>query len=301
MNLEDKKLKQGPQEGVPEMAISVEKLRKYKLLVVTPMYGGMCTGQYTQSLVNLAILCERHKIPMQFYCMFNESLIQRARNYCADEFMRNEEFTHMIFIDSDIEFDPVNVLALLNLADPGGDKDIICGPYPKKNISWEKVMVAVNKGFADQNPFQLEDFVGDFVFNCLPMKPGTEVNLFQPLEVFESGTGFMMIQRGTFEKFKKKFPERKYKPDHARNKDFDGVRYIHNYFPVEVDPKTERLLSEDYMFCQMVRQAGGKVWVCPWMTLNHIGSYSFKGNVSALAAAGVSLTADPSKLKGLKK
>ena len=86
-----------------------------------------------------------------------------------------------MFIDSDIGFDPQDVLALAAIADPDSDKDIVCGPYPKKTISWEKIKRAVDRGFADENPNKLEKYVGDYVFN--PVEGVTEIKVNEPAEV----------------------------------------------------------------------------------------------------------------------
>jgi len=281
---------------MPEISIDIGKLRERKIFVATPMYGGMCGGQYTKSTADLARLCQSYEITVDFFYLFNESLITRARNYCADEFLRQTEYTHLMFIDSDIGFNPNDVLSLAALADPDGDKDIICGPYPKKTISWEKIKRAVDKGFADENPHELQNFVGDFVFN--PAEGQTEIRLDEPVEVLEGGTGFMMIQRKAFEKFEEAYPELHYKPDHIRSSHFDGSREIMCYFDALIDPKSKRYLSEDYMFCQWARAAGLKVWMCPWMQLSHMGSYTFGGSLTHLAQVGASATADPNeKLK----
>jgi len=64
---------------------------------------------------------------------------------------------------------------------------------------------------------------------------------------------------------------------------------------------TKRYLSEDYMFCQWVRNAGMKLWFCPWIQLQHVGMYVFGGSLADLAAIGASATADPSQLKKSKK
>jgi hypothetical protein len=45
------------------------------------------------------------------------------------------------------------------------------------------------------------------------------------------------------------------------------------------------------MFCYNVRKAGMKVWMCPWMKLSHVGSYTFGGSLAALAAIAASPTA----------
>jgi hypothetical protein len=60
---------------------------------------------------------------------------------------------------------------------------------------------------------------------------------------------------------------------------------------------SERYLSEDYMFCQWVRNAGMKVWLCPWMQLQHVGMYVFGGSLVDLAQIGASATADVGQLK----
>jgi hypothetical protein len=46
---------------------------------------------------------------------------------------------------------------------------------------------------------------------------------------------------------------------------------------------SERYLSEDYMFCQWWRNMGGKIWLCPWMRTQHIGTYHFQGDMPAVA------------------
>ena len=278
--------------------ITVEELRKRKIFLATPMYGGQCSGQYAKSCIDLGMLCAKYGVEISFFYLFNESLITRARNYLADEFLRSD-CTHLLFIDSDIGFDPNDVLALAAIADPDTDKDIVCGPYPKKTIAWEKVKDAVDKGFADENPNALENFVGDFVFNFAPsvqnQKEGVRVD--RPAEILEGGTGFMMIQRRVFEKFAKEHPELSYKPDHVRTKNFDGSREITAYFDTVIDPDSKRYLSEDYMFSQYARNIGFKVWLCPWMRLSHMGAYNFAGSLGHLAQVGANPTADPTKIK----
>jgi len=73
------------------------------------------------------------------------------------------------------------------------------------------------------------------------------------------------------------------------------------YFQAEIDPKTKRYLSEDYWFCQKAQEAGLKTWLCPWMQLQHVGSYIFGGSLADLAAIGAAATADPSNLSKAKK
>jgi hypothetical protein len=87
-----------------------------------------------------------------------------------------------------------------------------------------------------------------------------------------------------------------YKPDHVRTEHFDGSREIMMFFQAEVDPVSKRYLSEDYWFCQKAQQAEIRTWLCPWMKLQHVGSYIFGGSLADLASIGASATADPGQL-----
>ena len=285
-----------------EIQIKIEELQKKKLFVATPMYGGQCNGMFARSMCDLTALCLKYGIEMRSYFLFNESLITRARNYCVDEFLRSG-YTHLLFIDSDIGFNPQDVLALLAIQTDESPYDIIGGAYPKKCITWEKIKLAVDKGVADDNPNVLEDFVGDFVFNPVIEAGETSksIRLDEPAEVLEIGTGFMMIRRETFDNYLRQFPDILYRPDHVRTESFDGSREIGMYFQAEIDPASKRYLSEDYLFCQNSRKAGMKVWLCPWMHLQHAGFYTFGGKLAALASVGASATADPSQLGKNKK
>lgn len=278
-----------------EISIDINDLRKRKLFVAAPMYGGNCSGLFARSIAELSRVCQQYEIKCEFFFIFNESLITRARNYCVDEFLRNEEYTHMMFIDSDIGFNPQDVLVLATLAGEDTDKDIICGPYPKKTIAWEKIKQAVDKGVADENPNNLNKFVGDYVFN--PVQGQMSIKVDEPVEVLEGGTGFMMIQRSAFEKYAAAYPEFRYRPDHVRTKNFDGSREITAFFDCVIEPETKRYLSEDYMFCQWARKIGLHVWMCPWMQLTHVGTYNFGGSLIDLAQVGASATADVKKIK----
>lgn len=276
--------------------VNIDVLREKKIMVATPCYGGMNHSGYTRSMIDLHSTCVKFGIDCRTYFLNNESLVQRARNYCADYFLRSD-CEHLIFIDSDIEFQAQDVLVLADLQNKNPEYDIIAGPYPKKVISWEKVKAAVEQGVADDNPNILENFTGDYVFNAL--KAGS-FKVSEPLEVLETGTGFMMIRRDTFRKFRDKFPGQSYRPDHVRTADFDGSNEIFAYFDCVIDPVSKRYLSEDYYFCQQVREAGGHIFLAPWVQLKHNGTYTWGGSISALASISQVPGADTSKIKKIK-
>jgi len=272
-----------------KLEIEIDKLKETSIFVATPMYGGNCSGMFCKSTNDLATICAKYGIKVAFYYLFNESLIQRARNYCVDEFLRSD-CTHMMFIDADIGFDPKDVLSLLGLQVTYPDKyDVLAAPYPKKAISWEKVKKAVKLGKSEENPFDLMHYASDYVFN--PIAGIKSFRIDETVEVSEAGTGFMLIPRSVFDKYKVAYPELSYKPDHLRSENFDGSKEIMAYFDCAIHPETKRYLSEDYFFCWNVRKAGMKVHMCPWMQLNHVGTYIFRGSMAAIAGLNISPTA----------
>ena len=265
-----------------EIKISKEELQQKSLFIATPMYGGMNHGLYMKACLDLQGLLLQYGVQVKFSFLFNESLITRARNYLVDEFVNRSDCTHMLFLDSDVHFNPQDVIAMLAL-----DREVIGGPYPKKAIKWKNIIAALKRN-PDLQPNEVEKLAGDFVFN--PVKGTQSFSVSDPLEVMEIGTGFMMIRREVFEKMAKEYPQIHYKPDHVGQANFDGTRYIHAYFDTVIDTKdsitgggSDRYLSEDYMFCQMWRKMGGKIWLCPWMRTAHIGTYHFHGDMPAIA------------------
>jgi hypothetical protein len=242
---------------------------KPKVFIATPMYGGQCAGYYCQGVLQASQMLGANGIESQYSFMFNESLITRARNGLTHTFLKTE-CTHLLFIDSDIKFDPADIVHMIR-----ADKDIICGIYPKKEINWHTVKQAMQNNVPDD---QLKFHTGSFVVNLVDYKGEVTVPVSEPVEIFNGGTGFMLIKRKVFEKLKKKVPS--YTNDVG---DLSGQlqqkEKIHEYFATSIEPETNRLLSEDYHFCRIWRLAGGKVWAAPWVKLAHIGTYAFEGQL----------------------
>ncbi len=273
-----------------QVNIQQQELQSRSLFLGVPMYGGMAHMHFITGLLQLTRQCQEIGIRLETYFVANESLVQRARNQIADQFLQSE-CSHMIFIDADIGFDADSVIMMLAMMADDGPYDVLTAPCPKKAISWEKVRAAVEQGKAADDPAQLANFVGDFVVNFkdVPAQGSVTIDLQEPFAVSEAGTGFMMTKRATFEKVKAAFPEGEYVSDLHRSAGFDPTRTMHAYFDCIIDPETKRYLSEDYYFCRTVWKAGMSVHMCGWMQTTHTGSFTFGGSLAHLASIG----ADP--------
>lgn len=275
-----------------EYILNIEKLKDKKILLATPMYGGMCFGEFANSLISVCKIFEKNNISWETFFIMGESLIPRARNFICDFFM-NGDYDYLIFLDSDIKFVPTDILTLIYFAIERDDMKIITGAYPKKEINWNSVVDAVNTNII-KSPNDLSEYTSSYFIN--PLKNETELKISEPQKILYGGTGFMLIKREVFEEVKKNHPERLYKNDANISSN-----EIMAYFDCIIDPKSRRYLSEDYMFCQMAKDLGIDTWVIPWINLTHIGTYSYVGNMEKLGQLQQKLTIKTLNKKKKKK
>ena len=228
---------QQPQQN--QIQVNVDFLRTTKVHICMPCYGGMLTESTFMSYIKWSNTCRQLGIDWTMETMTNESLISRARNTLTAKFLHNKESTHLMFIDADIGWEPWHLLVLLQR-----DVDIIGGLYPMKSlpIKW-----CVN-GFdgAEEGPDGLQ-------------------------EVTKTGTGFMLIKRGVFEKLDAHPATKPFNNDIGLPPELNP--YMKTYFDTAV--RENRYYSEDWTFCENWRDLGGKVWVDKRVLLKHTGTYVF--------------------------
>jgi hypothetical protein len=249
--------------------IDMEAIKKKRIFIATPMYGGNCSALYSLSMNQLAYICGSNDLKIYWHYIYNEALITRGRNAMVKEFLKSDS-DYLFFIDGDIQFQPYDVLCLVDLAIKNKNMKIITGAYPKKGINWDRIKSLYDNDYVE-NAADVENFIGNYVYN---LKNGEDsFPLDKPFKVQEAGTGFMLIKREVFTKFKKAYPEQTYR-------EYNTEEPTVAYFDCKIDSKEKKYLSEDYMFCQYASKIGIDTWLVPWINLNHMGSYLFKGSFS---------------------
>jgi hypothetical protein len=213
--------------------------KKPSILVATPMLTG-CTAGYCSSVVQLALHCQQHGITCAHKIAEGCSLVAQARNALCADFLETD-YDQLLFIDADITFQPADVLAISTLATKV-DKSVVVAAVPRKQIPT--------------------------VFNFEPLNDQPQ-HADKPQQIAAGGTAFMIIQRQTLERFANAYPELE---------SVDGVRNrrMHAFFNTEVDLETKVFTGEDYSFCRRIRRIGMQVWLCPWVTVSHVGLHEFR-------------------------
>ena len=99
------------------------------ILIATPCYNGQVYASYTESLINTVNLLNSLNIKQNIHLIKNQ-LVTRARNMQAYLFLKEEnKYTHMMFIDADVVWDPRSLLLLLE-----HNKECVIGLYPNKSM-----------------------------------------------------------------------------------------------------------------------------------------------------------------------
>ena len=265
-----------------QVKLSLDEVRKNKFFVATPCYGGQLMEPYFRSTVKLMTFFNQHQIPLAFGTIANESLVTRARNVLLAYFL-NSDYTHLLFIDADIEFQVEDVLKLY-----AADKDVVVGAYPKKGVAWQRIKDNISIAASSNEDKQLSDkeiaalgsdYAINFKFVDRETKTiGVENGL---IKLHDAGTGFMMIKREAILKMIKAYPEFKYNNDvNINNADLKDQFYA--LFDTMIDPIDRRYLSEDYTFCRRWQEIGGDIWLDTSISLNHYGHFCFQGNPQAI-------------------
>jgi hypothetical protein len=252
-----------------KIVIPKEQIEGWNLYIAVPCYDNSVTEPFMMSLLKTMI----HFTNIGMKCSVStitDSLISRARNMLTAKFMADPQFTHLMFIDSDISF---NYEALIKLL--WHDKDVVAGAYPIKELNWEKISDLVRKDVPGK---EAEKRSSRFAFS--PIKPGQErVEISKgAISAYDLGTGFMMIKRETIEKLIEAHPELKYIDDTGSLTEKEK-EYTYNFFNPYID-SDGRYLSEDYAFCRYVQESGGKTWLDPSIDLMHMGRYRYTGSAS---------------------
>lgn len=245
----------------------------WNVLFAVPCYGGMVHMNFMDSMLALTRVFAAAGIPHTVHCWGNESLVTRVRNYYVAYFLGHPEFTHMMFIDSDIGFDPRSVIRMLER-----DVPLSVGLYPKKGYAWDDLFK-----WAREHPDQHvtpDVFMGNamFVVNVVSedaqMGKWTISNGFARVD--NAGTGFMLIRRDCVLKMCRAYPAGYQNDVEAYGGPYTAGNF-HTFFDTLIHPVSQRYLSEDYAFCHRWVAIGGEIWADLSCVLTHTGSQTFSG------------------------
>jgi len=213
------------------------------IMIALPCHGGIVSEKTTMSLFNLGKLLVRNNIPHALFTQANSSLITQGRSKIVNFFINNTEHEYLFFLDSDIGFNPEDVLKLLL-----HQVDIVSGAYPMKTIPIRYCI----------DVLQPVERKGDLV------------------KIGGNGMGFTLIHRNVFLNMTKNFPELKYIPSTNDSNYPPSKEEFYNSYHYFMEHKEKDIfMSEDKSFFFRARMIGYDVWLDTSIKLQHVGSHIF--------------------------
>ena len=236
------------------------------ILIGTPCYNGLVTAEYLVSMLGLQKELIRQGIDFEVNTPTTVSLIPVARNYLVSEVLRNNRFTHLLFIDADLGFDPLLVPRLV-----AADKDVVAGIYPLKHLN-----VPAIRNLPPDKP------IAATYHYAVSICPGTQPTSDGFAQAEYAATGFMLIRRTVLEQMAAHYAELKYTHMFTLpgSPSMPASDHLYSLFDTSLDPEQGLYLPEDYTFCRRWRAMGGEIWVDIFSKFKHIGSFAHEGDFS---------------------
>ena len=245
-------------------------LNKCRLMIGTPCHQSQ-TPEYGHAMNvfagEMAKVNGHVTVARQLQC----SLVTKARNLIVDKFLASD-CTHLLFCDADQDFEPQDPVRMMSYNLP-----VVGGIIPIKDLQWDRVLKFVRaKSFSE-----LSDDEALHRLRTSGLRPAVEwmedkapdLNTADYVEVRRIGTGFMLIQRGVFEKIIETRQDLKiYTGDRSEP---NPETHLYTFFNTSIEPETRKLLGEDWSFCDLVRSVGFKVYADTRARIGHIGSYRY--------------------------
>jgi hypothetical protein len=266
---------QGPLEVQSDYDKAIKPLWKNKtvkdesqinIFVGTPVHSEVSI-HYTQALLEFQQACFKEKIKVSFQLM-KSSLVTQGRNLCVSGLLGSDA-THLLFIDSDIYFQAKSIFAMLK-----ADKDVISVPYPLKTLMWDKAFRKMKEGKI-KSPDDIRR-----ALHTYPMKIPNDKNIDVDngvMEVTDSPTGCMLIKRDVILKMIKAYPDKKIVQKTVINGEYVDKPNMWNFFDTLHDPKEKTYNGEDFAFCKLWRDLGGKCYAFVNDSIVHVGEHSYQG------------------------
>ena len=240
--------------------------KKYEIFVATPVHSEVSI-HYTQALIEFQKLCFKKKLSVSFH-LIKSSLVTQGRNLSVAGFLESKA-THLLFIDSDIYFQGKSILSMLK-----ADKHVISVPYPLKALMWDKAFKKIQQGRI-KTPDDIRR-----ALHTYPMKVPDVNNITLDngvMEVTDSPTGCMLIKREVIEKMIEKYPDKQIVQKTVINGEYVNKPNMWNFFDTLHDPVEKTYNGEDFAFCKLWRDIGGKCYAFVNDAIVHVGEHQYQG------------------------
>lgn len=212
---------------------------EYSVGICVPA-GPDTPSEFTFSLAKTVHALAVMGVPVNIHGIIGSSDVVVARDAVLDLFLEGDE-KFAFWVDSDIEWEPLQFVKLLRLARVQG---VTCAAYPMKREPSDCII-----NFAEEDPKQND-------YGCI--------------EILSTGLGFTCIRRDIMDEFAKTKGEF-YHPGTA-SMIIDAFRRD----KVQMPDGRMQGVGEDCAFFNDLRALGHKIWLDPSISLGHAGKKVYR-------------------------
>ncbi|GAB4528195.1 MAG: hypothetical protein Tsb0019_30180 [Roseibium sp.] len=233
-----------------------------------------------RSLIALTQEFQRHGLPFAFETYGAANLVIN-RNHLMSRFLAEKDFSHMLMLDSDMEFSPETVWRLIAFGD-----DFVSAAYPQKYYNWDLLrhLVEAELALPEENRSSMEQLVSRSMTYNHQLRDYDNVE-WQPeqrdgfISIPAAGQGLTVLSRKVPEMIVERGAVTKY-PDMSLIPAHHGMEY-YDFFGHLPTPDGRLFLHEDQSFSmRWVRGCGGTIWLDCETGIRHAGSHTFEGRYS---------------------
>ncbi|WP_341317031.1 hypothetical protein WN982_37600 [Paraburkholderia sp. IMGN_8] len=236
---------------------------QHNVLIGVPTYRDEVHVNFAFSLVNTtrALTDAGAKFQMMHV---GSSHITRARNLFANYFLDHPDFTHLLFLDTDMHFPADAVMKLLR-----ANRSVAGVAYPYRRVDLTRRIEPTDSGLSMRDWLEKH---ADYTVLVKSNPEGRAQVVDGFVEAEHIGTGILLMQRNAFESARP-FAACFAPPEQYRSLIPSGNFY--GFF----DTIEERgaYLSEDLSFCRRARLGGCKIWALVDQTVVHYGASEVAG------------------------
>ncbi len=239
------------------------------IYLATPVHSEVSI-HYVQSILDFQKECFDRNIDITVQ-MMKSSLVTQGRNLCVAGFLESN-MSHLLFIDSDIAFTIDSIWKMLE-----ADKDVISVPYPLKHIKFDRLIAKIQAGDVTTAK---EAHVN---CNTYPLRLENEEDIKVEgdgvIEVTHAPTGCMLIKRNVFEHLIKAYPDTEITQETIVDGRLQKKPHLYNLFDTYHDKENKHFLGEDFAFCRLWRNIGGKCYCYIMDYITHVGEFQYTGRL----------------------
>ena len=245
---------------------TIKDNKQIRLCVGTPVHSEVSI-HYTQCLLEIQKEFMKKGNNVSFL-MHKSSLITQGRNLTVASFLETNA-DYLLFLDSDIAIGTHVIEKMIN-----ADKDVICVPYPLKSIQWSKLKEKFEKGMIKT----MEDMETGGCTYPVRIPDTTDINMTNGvIEITHAPAGCLLIKRSVFDELIKTYPDRKIKQKSVINGQYEEKQFYYNFFDTIHDKKTQTYMGEDFGFCKLWTDIGGKIFAVVDEYIMHVGEHQYIG------------------------